>query len=417
MAVPATSQTVVNNPQTGNSSDPTVTTVNGVMTVDNTQTNSGVIFADAPLNVVENDGLVQATSDATGNSLQGGNQAADATLTSSQINHGNITSHAIINGTNTGAEDLSLGTPAYATTQAIGNYAASTSTAGNLTANMAQTSDAAHVAATTEVIAPNNAIYVSGEGDATTEVNHIAYEVSQGRLDSTATQISSTATAANVSTTIHYSPSPNSYSASATNNYYGAYSGDRGSQDHDITQTSSAMTQARAEVYGGNTWTVMSNSTAVANNVNLENTGGSLAVTNHQTQSGPVLSQAVIETDQFGSAYATASGIGNQLAAGNNDITVRVDNTQISTGGVDVTASFEGNTGYDAYITADAVGNQALAYACSECRADMGVTSDQTNNSDVNATATATVNNQGRAIVSAAHATGNSATWYVSGNK
>jgi hypothetical protein len=43
----------------------------------------------------------------------------------------------------------------------------------------------------------------------------------------------------------------------------------------------------------------------------------------------------------------------------------------------------------------------------------MGVSNNQTNNSDVSATATGTVNT-GRSIVSTATATGNSATFYVS---
>ena len=98
---------------------------------------------------------------------------------------------------------------------------------------------------------------------------------------------------------------------------------------------------------------------------------------------------------------------------GNNDVTLTLDNTQVSSGGVEVAATFVGNNGYDGYITADAVGNQAIAYACSTCDANMGVNNNQTNNSDVSATATGTVN-AGRSIVSAAHATGNSASLYVS---
>jgi hypothetical protein len=54
-----------------------------------------------------------------------------------------------------------------------------------------------------------------------------------------------------------------------------------------------------------------------------------------------------------------------------------------------------------------------MGYACSTCKADMGVDNTQTNNSDVSATATASVA-KGRTIVSTARASGNSATYYVS---
>ncbi len=395
----ATSQTVV----------PT-----GASDVDNTQDQAGDVISTQTLNVVENDGLTSATGQATGNSLQGGNQNADASLTSSQIVRGTIRAANYVEGVNTGAEDLSLGTPVYSTSQAVGNYLASTADQGNLTVNASQTGAGPIVQTINDVHAPNNAIYVSGEGDSTSEVNHAAFQVTQGRLVSNFSQTSATDARADVSATVHYSPSPNAYNASAANNYYGALSDDQGSQDHTVVQNETGATIARSEVYGGNMWLMSSSATSTGNNVDLQNTGGSLVVDNKQTQAGALQAQSVVQLDQYGEAHAAASGTGNNLAAGDNDVYVRLDNDQISSGGVDVIASFQGNDGYDADVTADAVGNQALAYACAECKADMGVNSSQVNNSDVNATATATIG-QGRSIVSTARATGNSATYYVSG--
>ena len=382
----------------------------GQITSDQTQNNP--ISAVQTLNVEQNDGLTEADTSAAGNNLQVGNVDYDATLYSFQFNKGRITAETHINGVNTGNEDTSLGTPVYATSQAIANYGSGVTTGGHLTASTNQQSTADQVIATTDVQAPNNAIYVSGEGDATTVVNHTAYQVTNGRLDSTSVQSSTTATHANTSATVHYSPSPNAYNATATNNSYSAYSDDRGSQEHDITQTQSAMTQARAEVYAGNVWNMQANAAATGNDVNIQNAGGSMVVTNNQTQAGAVQSQAVIEADQYGAAYATATGIGNSMAAGNNDKYVRIDNNQLSSGGVDVLASFDGNTGWDGYVTADATGNSAIGYACAECKADMGVDNTQVNNSDVNATANATIA-KGRTIVSTARAVGNSASYYV----
>jgi hypothetical protein len=286
---------------------------------------------------------------------------------------------------------------------------------GNAAINATQTSTADAVIATTAINAPNNAIYRSGEGDAATEVNHMALQVTNGRLDSTAVQTSDTNAQTNASAIVHYSPSPNAYTATATNNYYSAFSDDRGSQQHDVTQVANGDTHSRSEVFGGNMWDVAANSTAVGNANNTQNQGGSLVVTNHQTQAGDVQSQAVIQSYEYGSARATATGIGNQMSAGNNDVYVRIDNNQISSGGVDASADFEGTTGWDGYVTADAVGNDSVAYACAQCRGDLGVTNNQVNNSDINATATAAIS-QGRSIVSTARATGNSATYYVTGN-
>ncbi len=387
----------------------------GASDVSNNQDQGGDVISTQTLNVIENDGLTSATGQAVGNSLQGGNESVDATLSNTQMVRGTIRAANYIEGVNTGAEDLSLGTPVYSSAQAIGNYAASTAVQGNLAVTGSQTATGDIVQTINDVHAPNNAIYVSGEGDSTSEVNHTAFQVTQGRLLSNYTQTSATDARADVSATVHYSPSPNAYNASATNNSYAAYSDDQGSQEHNVVQSETGDTIARSEVYGGNMWLMSSSAHAVGNTVDLQNQGGSLVVDNKQTQAGAVQSQSVVQLDQYGEAHAAASGIGNNMTAGDNDVYVRIDNDQLSTGGVDVVASFQGNDGYDADVTADAVGNQALAYACAECKADFGVnSSNQVNDSDVNATATAAVV-KGRSIVTTAHATGNSATYYVSG--
>ena len=385
------------------------TTINQGLTGDVTTTQT--------LNVVtENYGLTQVEGQAVGNSAQGGNDTVNATVTATQNSSANITAEDHVFGHNVGGDEtLSLGTPVYVTTQSIANYNSHVAQDANADVALHQTSTGAKVTATTDIQAPNNAIYDSGEGDAVTEVNHTAYQVSNGRLNAAARQTSSSESNANTSATVHYSPSDNLYTASATNNYYGAYSDDRGSQDHDIHQDQSAQTLARAEVYGGNMWNVAAQGTSVANNVDIENAGGYLGVTSNQHQVGSVYSQAYVQADEYGTADVSAVGIGNQLNAGNNDVTVQLDATQIADGGVDVTSTFEGNTGYDSYISAEAYGNQALAYACAECKADFNATSNQVNNGDVNATTNVTTSGSNRSIVSSAKAIGNSATYYVSG--
>ncbi len=408
-ANPATSQVITSNPSGAPQS------FGGQATFDNVQDNSGSVIGDAHLDVVENDGLTQARSYATGNSLKGGNEGADATVTSAQSNSGHVKSTAKLNGINPGQEDLALGDPAYATSQAMANASELTTRDAHLTSQTSQTATAPLVDAVTDVKALNNAIYTSGQGDATAVANHTAYEVTNSRLDAKSWQYSASDVQANVDASVHYSPSPNQYNASATGNYYGALSTSGGSQEHETHQSQDGQTIARSELYGGNMWDSATRAQAVANTVDLQNQGGSLVVSNDQSHNGFVQSQAYTSADQYGSARADATGIGNQMSAANNDVYVRVDNNQISSGGVDVSATFEGNTGYDSYISAEAYGNQALAYACSECKADIGVNSNQVNNSDVSATTNVTLNSQGRSIVSTARATGNSATFYVSG--
>jgi hypothetical protein len=384
-------------------------------TLSNVQVSNGVISSSQTLNVVENDGLTEAIGQTQGNMMQGGNDSVDATLTSSQVLHGNTSATVEINGVNTGGEDISLGTPVYATTQAIGNYGSFVTNNGAFSANTNQMSDAASVSATTAISAPNNAIYGPDQttGDASVEVNDTSYQVTNGRIDSHSVQSSTTAATANTSATVHYSPSPEVYTAEATQNYYGSFSDSVGSQAHDVTQTAAGDTTARAELYGGNVWNSTVSGTAIGNNTNIVNEGGSLDVTNLQNQVGDVHAQGYTSADQYSIADVSASGIGNSLIAGNNDVTLNLDNTQVSSGGVEVEATFAGNAGYDGYVSANAVGNQAVAYACSQCQANMGVTNSQTNNSNVSAVATGTVNT-GRSIVSSATATGNSANFYVS---
>lgn len=384
-------------------------------TLSNGQVSNGVISTSQTLNVVENDGLIQATGQAQGNMMQGGNDSVDARLRSSQVLHGDVGAKVEVNGVNTGAEDTSLATPLYTTTQATGNYGSFVTTGANLTADSNQHADAASVSATTAVSAPNNAVYGPDQsyGDAAVEVNDTSYQVGNGAITSHSVQSSTTRAAANTSVIMHYSPSPELYTAEATNNYYGSYSDTAGSQTHNVQQSDDAMTQSRAELYGGNVWDTATSGTAIGNNTNIVNAGGSLTVSNLQEQSGLVLAQGYTSADQYGTADVSASAVGNASTAGNNDVTLTFDNTQTSTGGVEADATFVGNSGYDAYLTANAVGNQAVGYACSECKANATVNNIQTNSSDVSANAIATVNT-GRSIVSTASATGNSGLFYVS---
>ena len=351
--------------------------------------------------------------------VNSGNEAIDATLRSQQTVQNPVTARTQLNGT-AAPENYrsSLGTGVHVTTQAAGNYGDHTVYQGKAVTDTHQSVAAtAPVHATSEIDAPNNSIYKSGEVNTLAIANHQAYQVDQGRLESTAEQASGAETRAITSVTLHYSPSPNLYTASATSNEYTANSADRGSQEHVVTQTVTGRTEAYSEAYAGNAWRIANQAYASGNTISLYNTGGSLVTETAQTNDGQVQSQSRLQAYQYGEAHSQAYGVGNSMTAGNGDIYLNIDNSQFNNGPIDVTASFEsGGNGYDAYVTADAVGNAAMGYACADCRADMTVNNHQVNSSGVSATANVDVAS-GRSIVSTARAVGNSANYYVSGNR
>ncbi|MFT3997752.1 MAG: holdfast anchor protein HfaD [Asticcacaulis sp.] len=386
--------------------------------ITNTQLQLGDVLSQQKLNVVDNYDVLKVETSAHGNGMAGGNEKVDATLTSQQALHGNVTSNTEVNGT-AAPEDYrnSLGTPLYIAGQAVGNYGAFTTKDGKLVSNTTQTAEAVNVHADVQVNSPNNSIYDSGEINTVSVTNHQAYEVTNGRLESTAVQTSSAESRARTGVVLHYSPSPNLYTASAMNNYYASNSTDRGSQEHGVVQRSSGGTESYVSANAGNAWNMATQSDAAANTVSLYNTGGSLYSGTSQENTGEVKSTSVLTGYEYGEMHSTASGVGNNLMVGNGDKSLTIDADQFNSGPIDVVASYEGHAGYDAYVTAEATGNSAYGYACADCEADMNVRNNQVNSADVTASTNVNITGSGRAIVSTARAIGNTATYYVSGSK
>jgi len=129
---------------------------------------------------------------------------------------------------------------------------------------------------------------------------------------------------------------------------------------------------------------------------------------------GIIQSGANAYSSASGEVSTSFNGAGNDLSVGNNDIYPEIDATRLNSGGVVLTATFSGTNGFDAYVGADAVGNSVNGYACSECRGYRDATTSQTNSGDVSARATTTVAGSGRAVITGANATGNSAPFHVS---
>ena len=64
---------------------------------------------------------------------------------------------------------------------------------------------------------------------------------------------------------------------------------------------------------------------------------------------------------------------------------------------------------------ATAIGNAVSGYACNQCSGNMSANNSQSNNVDVSARSTVSVTNSGRSITGIATATGNNATFSVTG--
>lgn len=369
---------------------------------------------------MENDGLLQADTSAIGNSLLTGSQGVNATLHGVQSANANINSVVTVTGVNTGDGHLSLGTPVYVTTQGMGNYTGVVASAGSQSANtITQTANGTHIYADSTVDAPNNAIYQSGEIDATALANQVQFGATDARITGSVDQTSNTYNRARSGGIVYYSPSDVLYSATATSNYVSSNGTGASSVDLSTHQVANTTTEAYAQVNGGNTWSVAGTANAAGNVVDLGNAGGSLVAVNDQTNNGYVLSQSNVNTYEFGTATAQAIGVGNSFYGGNNDIYTDVDNSQLNTGahGVEVTANFSANNGWDAYVTADASGNTATAFSCATCGGVLNVGNEQDNETGVSATTHVNVAAQSRSIVSTAHAVGNSGVFYTSSSQ
>ena len=385
--------------------------------VTNHQTQNAAVTATQLLDVVENYEVLDATTAAAGNQATIGNEV-NSSLVSNQSVTQNIDASTTVNGKNVSLDPrVSLGTPLYVDTQAVGNYGAITSKGAQSDNQVTQSFTGAHVYADTQINSDNNSIYESGEARAQSYANQTQFGATDGRITGSVTQSSDGISRARTGAVVVYSPSPNLYVANAGNNYVSSNGTGTSSVDLRTIQDTTNTTEAYVSVNGGNMWNVAGAAHASANVVDIGNHGGSIVSENTQNNTGHVLSQTTVTAFDYGTATADAYGVGNSYYAGNNDIYVRLDNTQFNGGteGVQVSATYEGTNGYDAYVNAEAIGNSATGFACAGCQADMIANNSQTNDAGVSATATTRIAGTGRSIITTARAVGNSATYYTSG--
>lgn len=372
------------------------------------------VFADTPLNVVNQSGQVTATTSAIGNDARFGVDGVQATVTTNQ---------AVAPGSRVGAAsimDLNGDTAGRVTAvvQARGNYLEGAAYDGGLAVDAVQTVDGDHVRADA-LIPDDDARLLAGATVAASAIGNAAALGGQGsgftgRLDQS---VSATVEATNFAGT-QYIPAPADFSAEALANVVTVTSGPNAAQGSfqnlDIRQRATGdRVYSDASGNAGNGWNLAARANSSANRIVLANQGGSVVAVTDQANSARVRAGATVTAYDYGAAHVSARAAANELAASNNDIWLELDATQINTGGVEAQAQFSGHNGYDAYVGADAVGNSVTGSVCADCGGQLTATVNQTNAANVSAVANTAVTGSGRAVITGANAVGNSATFYV----
>lgn len=375
----------------------------------NEQLQLGDVIAGQTLNVVSAQSQVTTSTVSQGNYASGAVQNGSITVQSNQDMRGSSVARTDLNLTGDTAGLVN------ATTQASGNYLGVSGYQADVTLDATQSNTGALVSATTEV-GPTNARLLGGANVAASAVSNTVAVYGEGAFIEGNIDQSSSATVRSFSRIqSQYIPATANVTSEALANVVSVNSGQTSGQNLTIGQRSTGdFLEAEASANAGNGWDLAARARASANQASLYNQGGSVVVASDQQNGSFVRSSALTTAYDYGSATATSRAAGNDLSVGNNDIYLELDNTQLNTGGVDSTATFSGTNGYDAYVGADAVGNNVTGYGCSTCQGYMEVRNTQTNQGDVSATANTTVAGSGRAVITGANATGNSATFYVS---
>ena len=374
----------------------------------NDQLNVGGLFADQTLNVVTADEGVTATTTAGANTFGMTVNGADGGLTSNQVNQGVVSAHGVVNVT------TSMGDSSNVNTTAVGNSGTAFAAYGTLSGFMVQTNSAAVTARS----------QIEGETAQAGDVveSSLAAGNSQGLLmvngamGARVSQKNEADVAADGGAILQYVAGTAVVAGTAAGNNIDL-TGANGSAARVITDQNNVadnVTATKFTAYGNSNLTTTA-ATASGNNLNASNSGTLLDVASHQVNTAYVRAQAEGTSYEFGGAQATAYGVGNSaMATNSNGPGLVLDNVQVNDGGgVEVIASFEGHDGYDAGSNATAIGNAVSGYVCNQCSGSMTATNNQSNNVDVSARSTTTINGAARSVVGVSTATGNNATFSV----
>jgi hypothetical protein len=375
----------------------------------NNQLQLGDVISGQTLNVEGATDQVTVSNAATGNSLSGATEGVNLDIRNVQTMNGDT--HATTEIAATG----DTGAVINATTQASGNSLAGGGYGGDFAIDSDQRVGPSEITASTAIRGGTARLLNGANVTAVATGNAAALAGNVGVISGALHQVSDASVRAENLAETQYIPAGAVFGAQAINNAAAVNGTDQSGQSIYIGQrsTGDAVT-ANTSANAGNAWDLTGASVATANQAVIANKGGSVVARTQQENASQVASTAVTTAYDYGRAVASAEGTGNAASVGNNDKYLELDNSQINSGGVEVQASFAGSQGYDAYVSANAAGNSVTGYACAECQATLNATNTQTNDGNVSASANTTISGANRNVITGSSAVGNAATFYVS---
>ena len=376
----------------------------------NTQSQSSPVATSQPLSVDNVSGTTTAVTDSTANGFSGAVTSGTLNVVSSQSLTADVTARTTLDVVTSSGTATTLNTAATGNTTDVDTVTGGGAVKGSLT----QSVGAVNITAVDSLRA-SGAQTGSFSSGTQAIANSQGYGSDASPIAMTTKQTSAATTEAADGGTLMYTPGTASFSASAiANNVSGTGTGGA-NQTLRATQTSTgARTQGAVFAYFGNAQTPQAASTAVDNNITLNNDGGTLNVVDSQTNSSYTRAQTELSSYEFGAAQASAYGVGNSVLAANVGPSTTVNNSQTNSGGIQVLSDVTGNTGYDASSSATAMGNAVTGFACSDCGGAINVSNTQINTGGVSATNSIEIAGSNRSVTGTATAVGNTATFYVS---
>ncbi len=359
--------------------------------------------------MVEVEQSTTATTTATANSYTGSSDGRNVDIRSNQTTMGDVNADTRLNVASYGGPSTTL------STAATGNTGDSSIAGGaTMTGVFTQNTDPVSIYGHSHIEAPDAEM-----GDVSASVQAVgnsqglgqSYAASGVRVN----QTNNAQVESDGGGVIGHTTGTSVFAATTTANNVTSTGSYSAAERMIITQRNYAgVTQAAQFTAFGNSYLATTAATASGNNVTATNDGPLLDVTNDQYNQSYMRAQAENSSYLFSDTNVSALSVGNSMLAGDLNGQLVLDNAQVNDGGgVEAVASFTGYQGYDATSSATAMGNSATGYACSTCYG-MSVESRQTNNVDVGATNTVTVNGYARSVNGVATAVGNSATYYMS---
>lgn len=376
----------------------------------NNQIQLGDVISGVVLNVENPQGEVAVDNAARGNSLSGSVENEALNLTSSQTLQARARSTTQVTLTGEARGPVNLAT------ETRGNDLSASAHGADLAIESSQTVGPTEVTAAAAINGPAPRLIGGASVSTTAVANALALGGTGSVVSGIVIQNADAGVRADILAETQYIPAAAEFISQSTGNRVAVNSASASSQNLIVRQRQSGdAVTASTSANAGNAWDLAGRARATANQTALYNQGGSVVVTTDQSNLSQVRAASVVTSYDFGAATARAAGAGNEVSIGNNDLYLEIDNAQVNSGGVEASASFAGTHGYDAYVAAEAVGNRVTGFACARCEARIDAVNDQTNSGTVSATAATILRGNGRSVVTGANATGNSATFYVSG--